>query len=576
MKLQPTRLACAMAVALALSSGQAAAQSPAPSENATVNLIRLLVQQGVIKQDQADALLKQAEADAVRARGASAAAAGGVGASLAQPGDVRVPYIPETVREEIRQEVKADVMAQAKAENWAQPNTFPDWVSRITVEGDVRVRNESRFFDGGNSNEIIDFQEWNENGPIPTYLEGAPYGYEIPYMNSRKDRRNLWRIRARLGVKAQLSDQWLAGIRLATGSDDSPVSTTDTLGNSMGKKDIWLDQAYLSYRPTNWVSLTAGRAANPFESTDMLYSGDLNFDGVSAVFERPLQGRPVKLFGTVGAFSLDYENNPFEFQSGEEGDSENKWLLGAQIGADWQVNSENSLRGAIAYYHFKNITGQRSDPCYLTRETSCSTDWSRPSFMQKGNTLFLLRDIQFESADPDTHNVYQYVGLASKFNLLDVNLRWDTRVFNGLGLRLAGNYVRNLAYDKDEMIDRAGGLDYIASNATGNQDTGTTGVESGPNAWSVQATIGNGFGLRNKGDWMTFAGYKYIEADSMPDAYNDSSFHLGGTNARGYFIGGAYAFDKNVFGQLRWSSSKEIDGQPLSIDVLQLEVNARF
>ena len=33
--------------------------APAPSENATVNLIRLLVQQGVIKQDQADALVAQ-------------------------------------------------------------------------------------------------------------------------------------------------------------------------------------------------------------------------------------------------------------------------------------------------------------------------------------------------------------------------------------------------------------------------------------------------------------------------------------------------------------------------------------
>ena len=38
--------------------------APAPSENATVNLIRLLVQQGVIKQDQADALVAQAEAEA--------------------------------------------------------------------------------------------------------------------------------------------------------------------------------------------------------------------------------------------------------------------------------------------------------------------------------------------------------------------------------------------------------------------------------------------------------------------------------------------------------------------------------
>ena len=44
-------------------------------------------------------------------------------------------------------------------------------------------------------------------------------------LNTREDRRNQLRVRARLGVRAELSESWTAGIRLATGSDDSPVST---------------------------------------------------------------------------------------------------------------------------------------------------------------------------------------------------------------------------------------------------------------------------------------------------------------------------------------------------------------
>ncbi|MEI2415517.1 putative porin [Orrella sp. JC864] len=580
MKLQPTRLASALAVAMVLATGPAGAQTPAPSDNATINLIRLLVQQGVLKQEQADALVRQAEAEAAQARGGAAAAGAGAGASLAQPGDVRVPYIPATVRAEIRDEVKQEVMAQAKAENWAQPNTFPSWVSRITVEGDVRVRNESRLFDSGNSNEIINFNRWNDRGPIMTLAGNQQYPNDIPYLNTREDRRNLWRIRARLGIKAQITDNWLAGVRLATGSDDSPVSTSDTLGNSMGKKDIWLDQAYVTWRAADWASATAGRAANPFESTDLLYSGDLNFDGISAAFQRPLPGRPVNLFANVGAFVLDYSNNEGTYYQ-EEGKSENKWLFGAQIGADWKIDNDNSLRGALAYYHFDNITGQRSSPCVLLSSGDvCSTDWSRPSFMQKGNTLFLLRDIVHNSPDMDNWNEWHYVGLASKFNLLDVNLRWDTRVFNGMGLRLAGNYVRNLAYNNRKMVNRAGGLDNVATNvefdSTDPNNPVATGVKSGANAWMLQATLGNGFGLRDKGDWMAFVGYKYIQPDAMPDAYNDSTFHLGGTNAQGYYLGGGYAIDKNIFAQLRWSSSKEIYGAPLSIDVLQFEVNARF
>lgn len=564
MKFQLNRLAASLALAAAGAVAMPALAAPAPSENATINLIRLLVQQGVLKPDQADALVAQAEAEAKAARTATPDR----GAAVAQAGDVRVPYIPQTVRDQIRDEVKAEVMVQAKEENWAQPNTFPDWVSRITVEGDVRVRDESRFYNGNNSNEITDFAKLNANGPYdvnPNTSTAFP-----PMLNTREDRRNQLRIRARLGVRAEISEDWTAGIRIATGSDDSPVSTTQTLGGGMAKKDIWLDQAYLTYRPAKWATVTGGRIGNPFESTDTLFSNDLNFDGVAAIFKHPLEGRDVTLFGTLGAFATEYAHNGWSSSTMSEGESENKWLFGAQVGADWKINNQNSLRGALAYYHFDNIAGERSSPCSpWAGDETCSTDWSRPAFMQKGNTLFLLRDIAPNPLDPANTPQPQYVGLASKFDLLDLNLRWDTRVFNGLGLRLNGNYIRNLAYNKGKMMSRSQGN--IVNNFGENGD-----IESGPNAWMLQATLGRSYDLKEKGDWLAFVGYKYIQPDALPDAFNDSTFHQGGTNARGYYIGGGYAFDKNVYGVFRWMSTKEIYGPPLAIDTMQFEINARF
>ncbi|MFD4838733.1 putative porin [Achromobacter sp. NPDC058515] len=564
MKFQMNRLAASLALAAAGAVALPAHSAPAPSENATINLIRLLVQQGVLKPEQAEALVAQAEAEAKAARQATPDR----GAAVAQAGDVRVPYIPQTVRDQIRDEVKAEVMVQAKEENWAQPNTFPDWVSRITVEGDVRVRDESRFYNGGNSNEITDFAKLNAKGPYdvnPNTSTAFP-----PMLNTREDRRNQLRIRARLGVRADISEAWTAGIRLATGSDDSPVSTTQTLGGGMGKKDIWLDQAYLTYRPAKWATVTGGRIGNPFESTDTLFSNDLNFDGIAAIFKHPLQGRDVTLFGTLGAFATEYANNGWNSGSMSEGPTENKWLLGAQVGADWKVNSQNSLRGAVAYYHFDNIAGQRSSSCSpWAGDENCDTDWSRPAFMQKGNTLFLLRNIAPDPLNPGNTAQPQFVGLASKFDLLDLNMRWDTRVFDGLGLRLNGNYIRNLAYSKSKMMSRSQG--YIVNNFGENGD-----IESGPNAWMLQATLGRSYDLKEKGDWLAFVGYKYIQPDALPDAFNDSSFHQGGTNARGYYIGGGYAFEKNVYGVFRWMSTKEIYGPPLAIDTMQFEINARF
>ncbi|AZD29512.1 putative porin [Pseudomonas chlororaphis] len=558
------RLSLAIGMVIATLVGPVAAAPAAPSENATINLIRLLVQQGVLKQEQADGLIAQAEREAQQARQASTAVAAGPAAT---PGDVRVQYVPAIVRDQIRDQVKAEVMATAKQENWAQPNTFPDWVSRISFDGDIRLRDESRYYSGSNSNEIVDFAKLNDKGPYdvnPNSSSNLP-----PLLNTREDRENLFRLRARLGMKAQVAEDWTAGIRIGTGSDNNPVSTTQTLGGGFGKKDIWLDQGYLTWKATDELTLTGGRIANPFFSTDLLYSSDLNFDGVAAIFNHRLN-RDWGLFGTVGAFPVEYTNDTSTSNGFDKEESDNKWLYGAQIGANWAINSNHRLKGALAYYRFDDIEGQRSGACEpWAGAPGCDSDGSRVAFMQKGNSVFLLRDITPNPLNPAATPQPQFVGLASEFNLLDLNLVWDADLPENFKLRSQANYVHNLGYDEGEMRKRSAGQ--IVNNLDSNGE-----LESGANAWMVQFTLGNSLELARQGDWNLFAGYKYIQPDALPDGFNDSSFHLGGTNAKGYFLGGNYGLAKNVFATGRWLSSEAVYGAPFDIDVLQLEINTRF
>ncbi|POA82567.1 MULTISPECIES: putative porin [Pseudomonas] len=558
------RLTLALGMVALTLAGQATAAAAAPSENATINLIRLLVQQGVLKQEQADGLIAQAEKEAQQARAATAVAATGPAAA---PGDVRVQYVPAIVRDQIRDQVKAEVMATAKQENWAQPNTFPDWISRISFDGDIRLRDESRFFADNNSNEIVDYAKLNDSGP---YDVNKDTNSKLPpLLNTREDRDNLFRLRARLGMKAVISPEWTAGIRIGTGSDNNPVSTTQTLGGGFGKKDIWLDQGYLTWKATQDLTLTGGRIANPFYATDMLYSNDLNFDGVAAIFNHKLSS-DWGLFGTLGAFPVEYTNDTATSNGFDKNESDTKWLFGGQIGANWKINRSNSLKGALAYYRFDDIEGQRSSPCApWAGAPGCDTDGSRVAFMQKGNSVFLLRDITPNPATPGLTPQPQFVGLASKFDVLDLNLAWDTELPDDLRLRSQTNFIRNLAYDKGEMLKRSEGEIVNNINSQGQ-------FESGGNALMVQFTLGNALEMKKAGDWNLLAGYKYIQPDALPDGFNDSSFHLGGTNAKGYFLGGNYGIDKNIYATARYMSASEVYGPRYEVDVMQLELNTRF
>ena len=94
-------------------------------------------------------------------------------------------------------------------------------------------------------------------------------------------------------------------------------------------------------------------------------------------------------------------------------------------------------------------------------------------------------------------------------------------------------------------------------------------------AWFVNLMAGDA-ALDECGNWNTFLGYRYVESDSVIDGFTDSDFGGGGTNMRGFTIGGNYALSPSVRLGARWMSASEIAGPTLKSDVLQFDVNAKF
>lgn len=577
----------------ALAAAPARAQSPdaaPPSESLAVNLIELLVKQGVISRTAADQLLKQAEVETEQARAASAAttvvAAGQAEPALPPPapGVVRVPYVPEIVRDQIRDEVKAEVMQQAKDEGWAQPGELPDWLNRITISGDVRMRSQYNLYSDTNATGLIDYAAFNASGPTDISTV-ASNGFAVPYLNTTKDDFNNLYIRARLAVDAKLSDRLGAGIRLATGDSNGPNSTSSFLSNDFGKNAIWLDRAFLWVQPTDWAKITMGRMADPFLHTDMLFSDDLNFDGISGRFTYDMPQRNLILSLTGGAYPLGFQALSFPANSDIKSAQESHWLYAAQAGVEWNA-SRFDWKSAVAYYDFDNIQGELSSPCYIyLGAKQCSSDGSIPAFMQKGNTLFLVRNIVADPSNPD-YAQPQLVGLAFPFELLNFYTQFDYRVNESKHLIFTADYVHNMGYNVSDICRFAPlGLpvNNVNSSAQGNADPcdkppsgdAKATFQSGPSAWLVNLLYGDP-DPTEFGQWNVTAGYRYIEPDALPDGFNSADFHFGGTNAKGYTLTTTIGLYNGAYLQARWFSADQVFGPPLAIDVGQLDLHVRF
>jgi hypothetical protein len=557
-------------MALALSGLIGAVQAGEKEEllklrNTTTNLIKQLVKQGVITDKAANEMIKQAEVEA----GQQVAEAKAAGVKEAVPADeVRVAYVPDFVKDEIRQQVRSelreevvgDVMQKAKNEQWGMPNALPEWTRRFKLSGDIRLRSQHELMAKENiANSYIDWQTVNERG-------GLNAAGVDQFLNTTTDRQH-FRERVRLGIDAIVTDGLKAGVRLATGNQRDPVSTNQTLGNTGQKYDFTVDRAYLQYdafddNKFKWLSLSGGRIKNPWYTgggeftggSELVWDTDLSFEGFAGTVRHRLGGsdslmanddQTHSVFATAGVFPLQ-----------ESALSSDKWLFGGQVGVDWGFINQDNLKAALAYFDYVNVEAKQNTSVLGTCDLNTRGNTaSRPEFMQGGNTL---ASICREGTGALASNPGM-VGLASDYNIVNANVSYEMAMFAPYRLRLSGDYAKNVGFNKAAVSQKLNG----------------TVVEGKTNAWQFRADFGWPR-AEVAGHWNVFAAYKYVERDAVLDSFTDSDFHLGGTNSKGWFIGGNYGLMKNVWLTGRWLSADIITGPPLGIDVLQIDVNTQF
>ncbi|MFZ5585451.1 MAG: putative porin [Thermodesulfobacteriota bacterium] len=268
---------------------------------------------------------------------------------------------------------------------------MPSWLERISLFGDLRLRMEHKVTDDFNGKSTDD--------------------------------RTRWRYRLRFGARSQIHEDLQVGLRMASGSDDDPTSTNETMTNWFSEKSWGIDMVWASWTPgalpDKFLNLTAGKVANPYKTTNIIWDSDVNPEGVFANLTFNKKGA-LKPFITLGAFSVK------EQASDNPGDA---YLYAPQVGLLWKQGACD-LTLAASYY-----------------------DWSK--YEKVGNFPTSLRG-----------NVKLANGELPKFKVWDVYGKYAHK-FGKVKASVWGHYIKNSEDDstgaasgKDSGYDLGAGLDY--------------------------------------------------------------------------------------------------------------------
>jgi hypothetical protein len=183
-------------------------------------LVEKLVEKGVLSQEEADALVEEAQ--------------------------------EETAEPEVAPEEEAVAKEEAAPEEPAEQETakasftLPKWVSRIHPHGDLRLRWDTQWIDKD---------------------EGS-------------DTRNRGRFRFRFGLKSDVTETVEAGFRLVSGSGFQNT-TNQSFDDQFRGKPLFFDLVYAKWEPVGNLTLIGGKYRNQMFTTPLVWDPDVNPEGVA-------------------------------------------------------------------------------------------------------------------------------------------------------------------------------------------------------------------------------------------------------------------------------------------------------
>lgn len=204
-------------------------------------------------------------------------------------------------------------------------------------------------------------------------------------------------VRLRAGITYPLRDNVVVRARVATGDPGDPNSTDVTVGAFLDDLALSLDVASVEITRPHWAAF-GGKFFNPLQSTELVWDGDVNPQGVAG---RVVVGHKARVTGTLTGLYFKVDQQPGSASSDMAG---GQLTITAPAGPKWKAS------GSVAYYDYRIRSLAAAGPGDI-----------RSNRLAPGGTAYL-----------------------SDFDLLDLLVAVD---FSGFGerypLRLVGDYVHN-------------------------------------------------------------------------------------------------------------------------------------
>jgi len=381
-------------------------------------------------------------------------------------------------------------------------------VKSLALSGDVRVRYSYGSVKQGTGNDPV------TPGPIASMTQrDGDSAHQTNYA-----------LRLRINADYKLSDDFFAGFGLRT-DENGANNDNSTMGNGFDNHGIGIHRAFLGWNPTPGVSLIAGKQANPFYTTDLVWDEDINPSGFT---------QSINLNKTLGVSGIDLTLVSGQFVVADNDESQGGYPGANHVNRDaflWQTQLVAGI----------DLGGAKLTiaPGYL------STNGAAVDNNPTSTGYRYLNDVQVLLLPGDVSG--EVAGIKAKFE-------WDF-AYNFAGRDRA---IHNSSIPNPRSADKL--------------------------AWLLGVRLGEN---KKKGDWSALVNYRRNPVGALPQGLGDNEFAFADfnetLNMQGFKIGAAYNVGDSAtvgvnyfkFDQQRSEAPYTSKGYDKG-ELLQLEVGVKF